>query len=230
VIRPDCASCRELCPELALGLVTGPERADAFTHLQGCTGCREHLAVLTRLHDELLALIPEAEPPLSFETRVLAPLATTRTGRGPLRPAALVVAGVVAGAAAVALISAAVLGGSFHPATEPAAPSAAVTAGERPVLFAALTAGSREVGQVYAHTDTPSWVYVYVEAGPGQGPLTCTVMRRDGTAAASAPLPRADGDAFWGGPVPIDRATLAGVRVTDATGALLATARFDGPP
>jgi hypothetical protein len=46
----------------------------------------------------------------------------------------------------------------------------------------------------------------------------------------AVPFPLVDGDAFWGGPVPIDRATLAGVRITDSTGTVLAAADLTGPP
>jgi hypothetical protein len=230
--RPDCGSCRELCPELALGLVTGRERADALTHLQGCEGCRKHLAGLTRLHDELLAVIPDIEPPPGFETRVLARLDTTPDRRRPPIPATIVATALAAAVIAAAVIAGAVIGGatltgSFNPATDTAA--SPVAAGVRPVLFAPLLIEGREIGKVYAYPEKPSWLYLYLDTATGQRPLTCTLLRRDGTTTIAASFPVLDGNAFWGGPVSIDRATLAGVRVTDDTGAVLASAGFDGP-
>ncbi len=67
----DCARLRELAPELALGVLTGEERAEARKHLATCPECREHVLELTSVGDGLLALVPGAEPPVGFEDRVL---------------------------------------------------------------------------------------------------------------------------------------------------------------
>lgn len=209
-----CARCRELAPELAMGLVTGRERATALAHLQECADCRGHLASLTRLHDELRTLIPHAEPPAGFETRVLARL-HTRQRRWPW---------VVAAAAATTAVF---LGGwTLAMSTAPAATSAPLTGGVRTVLAAPLVAGGQEVGQVYVYPDQPSWLYMYVDAPAATGPLICVVLRRDGSVADTAPLWLVDGDAFWGGPLPRDQTTPAGVRVTDGDGTVVASAQL----
>jgi anti-sigma-K factor RskA len=70
----DCARLRELAPELALGVLTGEERAEARKHLATCPDCREYVLELTSVGDSLLALVPGAEPPLGFEDRVLSRL------------------------------------------------------------------------------------------------------------------------------------------------------------
>ena len=70
----DCARLRELAPELALGVLTGEERAEARKHLAACPECREYVLELTSVGDGLLALVPGAEPPLGFEDRVLSRL------------------------------------------------------------------------------------------------------------------------------------------------------------
>lgn len=224
---PHCGHCRELAPELALGLVTGPERAEALLHLQGCAGCRDHLAELARLHDSLLALIPGAEPPAGFETRVLARLDTRQ-----VRPARRRVALTAAAVLAAAVFGGAVVAGVSDRGPEPVpaaqpAPPASPDAGERTVMYAPLTAGDREIGQVYAYRGSQSWMYVYLEANTSPGPLTCVLQLEDGSTTAPTSFPVTGGDAFWGGPVPLGRSGLAGVRVSDATGTLLATARFD---
>ncbi len=66
-----CDEFAEVAAELALGVLTGRERAAALAHLDGCESCREQVRELTMARDELLALLPSAEPPAGFESRVL---------------------------------------------------------------------------------------------------------------------------------------------------------------
>ena len=57
----DDMSCDEfagVAAELALGVLTGRERAAALAHLDGCESCREQVRELTMVQDELLALLP----------------------------------------------------------------------------------------------------------------------------------------------------------------------------
>ncbi|CAN5613055.1 hypothetical protein BH10ACT1_BH10ACT1_33760 [soil metagenome] len=68
----DCARCRELAPELALGTAEGGERAAALEHLAWCEACRRELAELAAAADSLLLLGPSVEPPAGFETQALA--------------------------------------------------------------------------------------------------------------------------------------------------------------
>jgi anti-sigma-K factor RskA len=67
----NCAMLADVAAELALGVLTGRERADAIEHLDRCEGCRENVRKLTATGEELLGLLPPAEPPAGFETRVL---------------------------------------------------------------------------------------------------------------------------------------------------------------
>jgi hypothetical protein len=66
-----CPELAEVASELALGVLTGRERAVALAHLDGCESCRELVRQLTMTGSELLALLPSREPPPGFETRVL---------------------------------------------------------------------------------------------------------------------------------------------------------------
>jgi len=67
----NCAGLAEVATELALGVLTGRERAQAIAHLEQCDTCREDVRQLMATSDGLLALLPETEPPAGFETRVL---------------------------------------------------------------------------------------------------------------------------------------------------------------
>ncbi len=101
-----CAELEELAAELALGTVSGSERAAALDHLAGCVACRDLVDQLARAADTMLLLAPVAEPPPGFESKVLA-----RMGVAPMRPlrrplGRRILAGVAA-AALVATLSAA---------------------------------------------------------------------------------------------------------------------------
>jgi hypothetical protein len=66
-----CAELSDVAAELALGVLTGRERAIAIAHLDRCDGCRDDVRQLMATGEQLLELLPSAEPPAGFETRVL---------------------------------------------------------------------------------------------------------------------------------------------------------------
>ena len=66
-----CAELADVAAELALGVLTGRERAMAVAHLDNCDTCREDVRQLMATGEQLLELVPPAEPPAGFETRVL---------------------------------------------------------------------------------------------------------------------------------------------------------------
>ena len=70
--RTSCEHVREVAPDVALGLLTGEDRAEALDHLEGCEACRAEVASLAVTADEVLLASPEADPPPGFADRVLA--------------------------------------------------------------------------------------------------------------------------------------------------------------
>src|SRR3954452_19634464 len=74
-----CAEMDPLAPEIALGIVTGDERATALVHLEDCPLCRQLVDDLSAVADDLLLLAPEAEPPIGFEARAAARIAAAAT-------------------------------------------------------------------------------------------------------------------------------------------------------
>jgi hypothetical protein len=66
-----CAELADVAAELALGVLTGRERAAAVAHLEWCESCREDVRQLMATGEQLLGLLPPVEPPAGFETRVL---------------------------------------------------------------------------------------------------------------------------------------------------------------
>src|SRR5580700_2540011 len=77
-----CAEFADAAAELALGVLTGRERARALAHLDRCEACRENVRQLTVTGEELVGLLPAIEPPAGFETRVM-----ERLGLGTPAPA-----------------------------------------------------------------------------------------------------------------------------------------------
>jgi hypothetical protein len=69
-----CGEFRDLGPDLALGLLTGDERAAALHHVARCDPCRRQLDGLAEVADQLLLLAPSVEPEIGFESRVMARL------------------------------------------------------------------------------------------------------------------------------------------------------------
>ena len=83
-------SCREfsdVAAELALGVLTGRERAAAIAHLDQCDACRENVRQLTMTGEGLLELLPAAEPPAGFESRVLERIGVAAPAPSPARRA-----------------------------------------------------------------------------------------------------------------------------------------------
>ncbi|GAA1835184.1 hypothetical protein GCM10009836_11920 [Pseudonocardia ailaonensis] len=207
----DCEGCRELAPELALGLVTGSERAAAHAHLQQCAECREHVAELAGIHDRLRDLIPPAEPPVGFEQRVLNRIGTPRAPA----PRGSWWGRLAIAAAAVAVV----FGGGW------AAGSA--TSG-RPVpaaVAAPLVAGDRHVGDVVVARDRPAFVSLYLDV-PSAGRLSCTFLRKDGSVAGETWYDADRGTSWWGVALPAGGAT---VRIADSAGAVVGAGSIPSP-
>src|SRR5215469_4018705 len=80
-----CAEFYDSAAELALGVLTGRERAEALAHLDRCEACREHVRQLTVTGEQMLSLLPTAEPPAGFETRVMDRLGLTTPAPQPVR-------------------------------------------------------------------------------------------------------------------------------------------------
>ena len=97
-----CAQLEERAAELALGTVSGAERAVALDHLAACGSCRNLVDQLARVADDLLLLAPVAEPPPGFESKVLSQLGVAPE---PAAPVSSVRRRILVGVAAAALVA-----------------------------------------------------------------------------------------------------------------------------
>ena len=231
-----CEEFEEVAAELALGVLTGRERAAALEHLDRCEACRTSVRQLSMTGDELLGLLPVIEPPPGFETRVLdrlgiaatAPAAPARGGRirrlgrsartGPARR-------TLAAAAVVVAVLASVVGGwGLRAATSspPASPLSSATL---------LTATHQSAGKIYLYDSGSRWLYMSVNIGPGggaagNGPVLCQVVGPDGHVTTVGSFQLTDGYGYWGSPDPATNGHPAGARIVTTTGTVLATATF----
>ncbi|MDQ0935793.1 hypothetical protein QFZ49_005765 [Streptomyces turgidiscabies] len=235
----ECERLRELDAELALGVLPARERAEAVAHLDDCPECRERVARLTEVGDDLLALLPDAEPPVGFESRVVRALGAelpapkrrrvwqrqrNRQGqwwwqgrRHRLRLAAASVAVALACGFGGWAIGTAVVG----------APTAVSQRTDGGLRQAALVADGHEVGRIFAHPGGQGWVYMSVDlGGSGQGPVRCLLVHADGSAVPVGSFPLKDGYGYWGAPAEVDPATVTGARLMSPDGTVVATAHF----
>ncbi|MEW2051697.1 hypothetical protein [Streptomyces sp. NPDC005476] len=236
----ECERLRELDAELALGVLPARERAEAVAHLDGCPQCRERVERLTAVGDGLLALLPDAEPPVGFESRVVRALGAEpapkprrvwqrqrqrqrnlpgqwRGRRHRLRLAAAAVSATLACGFGGWAIGTAVVG----------APTALSQRTDGGLRQAALVADGHEVGRIFAHTGGQGWVYMSVDLGTsGQGSVRCLLVHADGSAVPAGSFPLKGGYGYWGAPAETDPATVTGARLMSPDGTVVATAHF----
>jgi anti-sigma-K factor RskA len=235
-----CAEFADAAAELALGVLTGRERARALAHLDRCEACRENVRQLTVTGEELVGLLPAIEPPAGFETRVMERLGlgTPAPAPAPARRVSLArrfglkladwtgTGGVsyprrmlAAAATAVAVIAAGLGGWGLHAATS----SPAAT----PLSSAALvTASHQTAGQVYFYDGSSRWLYMSVDIGSGDGTVICQVEGPDGHLTTVGSFQLSGGYGYWGSPDPVTNGPLTGARLITTTGTVLATATF----
>ncbi|MFC5217225.1 anti-sigma factor family protein [Streptomyces coerulescens] len=216
----ECERLRELDAELALGVLPARERAEAVAHLDRCPDCREHIEHLTAVGDGLLALLPGAEPPVGFESRVLRALGTTpapRPRRHRLRLAA----------AAVAAALACGFGGWAVGTAIEAAPPSPAQQTHGGLREASFVSDGHEVGRIYAHSGDKGWVYMSVDLdGGGRGPVRCLLVHADGSTVPVGSFPLKDGYGYWAAPTGTAPAPVTGARLLAPDGTVLATATF----
>ncbi|HEV2252215.1 MAG TPA: hypothetical protein VGS06_03390 [Streptosporangiaceae bacterium] len=243
-----CAEFADAAAELALGVLTGRERARALEHLDRCEACRENVRQLAVTGEELVGLLPAIEPPAGFETRVMERLGLGTPAPDPARqlsPARRFgrkLAGWIGGgwtgrggvsyprrmlsaaAVAAAVIVAGLGGWGLHAATSSPAAS--------PLSSAAfLTASHQTAGKIYYYDAGQRWLYMSVDirsasGSVDNGTVICQVEGPDGHLTTVGSFRLTDGSGYWGSPDPVTNGPLTGARLVTTTGTVLATATF----
>jgi hypothetical protein len=212
-----CDQMHEIADELALDMLTGPERAAALHHLEHCEECRGTVASLTVTADLVLLAAPASPPPAGFESRVLSRIEHSgeqcRVGarRRPrwIRPA-------LVAAALLALIVFALI---------PDGRGASIAAAPM------RTTDGTVVGTAHLRAEDPASMVVNVtdweKAGAGRPvpPYRIAIDRRDGTRQFVTLVSEPDYSWHVSLPAPADQ--ILGVTLVDRDGSVLCSGSFD---
>jgi hypothetical protein len=214
-----CAEVDQIAGELGLGVLDGIERAAALAHLEGCPRCRAAVEDAVRVSDHLLELGAKAEPPIGFESRVVARHHATAIRRPRHQRRHWVALGAGLGAAATA--AGVFLGLGFSGALGAGAhqPGTVAAAGLSDIRTAPLMSGHQEVGRVFLATGKPSWVFMSVELNVPEQTVTCQLVTTSGRHIdlGSFSLSEEYGGS-WGSTVNVMPSSIHGVQLVTASG------------
>lgn len=206
-----CTQVEQALTEYALGLLPAAESRAVSVHVLRCPACRQEVEEVQAIGEQLLDLIPGAEPPLGFDQRVL-----SAVGLHPARrPTKLHLRLTVAAAAAVIVI-AAITATAIFTLRHPSRPTA---------LTAVLREGIRPLGTVYIGGDPP-WISMTVNHMSLTGKVSCQLITGNGTVTNIGAFELIDGSGSWGAPYPAGTSRPTAARLVGPSGNVLASASF----
>jgi anti-sigma-K factor RskA len=207
--------------ELALGVLTGRERAVALAHVESCARCAEELEQLSRAADAVVQVGPEAEPPVGFEMRVFERMGVAdleaRRRRGRRRrwmPAMLAAAAAVVALAVGLTVT---LSSSSPPAQNAAGPA-------RHVAVATLVEHGETVGHVVTHGGARPWMSMMLADSTAHGTVDCVVVTKDGDTHWVGTFTAKNGYGAWLAPLHVDPSDLRTAEIVSPSGTVIATA------
>jgi hypothetical protein len=206
---------------LALGTLSGRDRAVVLQHLEGCARCSEEVEQLSLAADSLLPLAPEVNPPAGFEVRVFERMGIAVPARGrswsftPRRAVLGIAAALVAvgGAFGVGVW----VDGSPAPLPQAAAPVAR--------LFEAdLTSANHYRGELYLAQGKPGWMFMTIDGTGTTGYVTCQLETANGHHVTIGTFWLAAGAANWASPLTVPAGTVRMASIVSSNGTVLASA------
>ena len=240
-----CREFSDVAAELALGVLTGRERAQALAHLDHCASCREEVRAADG--DRRGAAGPAAQRGASGGIRGAGdgpawprrarpgsgqpgsldqpagppgpePCPPARR-RAQARPAGRTRRVLALAAVTLAVVAAGLGGWGLRPGTP--APAGA------PLSSATLLSASHQAaGKIFLYQGSSRWLYMSVDMPAGNGTVICEVESGDGHITTVGSFRLTDGRGYWGSPVPPTQGSLTGARLVGPGGTVLATASF----
>jgi hypothetical protein len=224
----DCAVFQDAAAELALGILTGPDRAAALKHMERCASCQAEVASLATAADQLLDLVPERGAPDGFESRMAAAFRQSVPGQAARRYRGKAARRRLAGwrrryrLAAAAAAAAGALGFGLYqigaPPQEPAYSRAEMAALRTP-------AGARTGEVVVTGAPQPLLVMV-VNPGAAPGWYHCYLRTSGGRQAFAGAFHVGRDGGFWVIRPPMPPRDLTGARLVGPGGTEIASATF----
>ena len=220
-----CEQHREELSELALGVLTGRDRARALDHVESCPRCAEELEQLSRAADAVVQAAPEAEPPMGFEVRLFERMGVAderrwrrHRSRSRSRSPRWVAGALSAAAAVVALAVGLSLGlSSSGPLIQSAAPPHGVVA-------APLVGHGGVVGRVAVHGGASPWMSMMLFDSTAQGRVNCVVVTSDGVSHQVGTFVATKGYGAWIAPLSVNPKDIRSAQVVAPSGTVIATA------
>ena len=227
-----CEQVRELAPELAIGIADGQQRDAALRHAATCPDCRQLIAGLSSVVDDLLLLAPSHEPPPGFAAQTVArispPAARRRRraarhtarqvpGRHRWLPRLAVAASIVA---ALAVGAGAVYQGTASDRRLADSYRSVLAQGHGSFFAAAPLRGpTGTAGTLFGYQGSPSWLWatVHLPTAAAQR-FDVELITRDGRHLPAGTAVLGGTHDTWGAQIPINLTNLAQLRFVAADG------------
>jgi hypothetical protein len=216
-----CAEMREVAPDLALGTLSGGERAEALLHVNGCARCQALVAELTDVADRLPLLAAELEPPPGFGESTVALMMTGGRRRRRFRFAAA----IAAAAAAAAIVSITVVRVTDTTTTTRIAAPPVTAPALRQVKM--VGAGGHWAGDVYIAGNRNATLRIEVSYAVPNGAYAIRLSHGTSAPDRLGFVTVMDGNGEWSGPAKLPPGAVS-VALVDATGNVVCSAPLGG--
>jgi hypothetical protein len=223
----DCAFFREVAVELALGILTEPDRSAALAHMDRCARCQAEVALLAESADRLLGLAPARVAPDGFESRMTAVFGQTQPEQAAqprrVRPARRGFAGrwrpgALAAAVAAAGMLCFWLNGTI---TTPQLPTY-----DGAVVVALRTPAGVHAGEVAVTGAPQRWLVMVVNPNAAPGWYHCYLRTSGGQQIPAGAFRVGPDGGVWVSRLPILESKLTGTRLVGPDGTQAASATF----
>ncbi len=206
-----CPELEDELPLLAIGALTGRERAAVLRHVESCQSCAGELESYGASVDAMVMLLPEAEPPEGLADSVL-----ERMHQGESPPVRRTWRHLVLAAAAV--VVALGVGAGTYVAVQ-GRTAAKVTVGT-------LQSQSGVTGRVVLTSEPEPRLAMHVESENALAArVTCVITLADGRRETAGTFWLGDGYGSWTTSIPAPVSRVRAVSLEDPRGTTLATAR-----